>query len=58
MKIKLGKFTKADDLKVARKVNREIELEFSTGWTQKHKVHKSMKTYSRKDKHKVVNLPL
>jgi len=51
-KIYLGKFTKLDSLKASKKASREMELENSTGWIAKHKVHKSAKDYTRKTKHK------
>ena len=38
--------------KAAKKGSREAELEFTTGFTSKHKVHKTVKTYTRKPKHK------
>jgi len=50
--IHLGTFTKEDSLKASRKASREIELQNSTGWISKHKVHKSVKNYTRKSKHK------
>ena len=40
-------------LKANRKGSRDAELEFSTGFVSKHKVHKSKKTYNRKSKHQV-----
>lgn len=49
---KIGTVTKEDTLKAWRSASREMELENSTGWTAKHKVHKSAKTYTRKPKHK------
>lgn len=49
----IGKFTKWDSIKLDRKISRDIELENSTGWVCRHKVHKSSKTYSRKTKHRV-----
>lgn len=48
----LGKFTKEDNLKASRKASREMELQNSTGWISKHKIHKSVKDYTRKLKHK------
>jgi len=51
-KIKIGKFTVEDNLKSLKRSSREIELENSTGWVSKNKVHKSLKDYSRKSKHK------
>lgn len=50
--IHIGTFTKLDSLKASKKASREIELENSTGWIAKHKVHKSTKDYTRKLKHK------
>jgi hypothetical protein len=41
-------------LKANRRGSREAELEGLTGFTSKHKVHKSKKTYSRKGKSKEV----
>ena len=41
-----------DYIKSNRKGSREAELEFSTGFSSKHKIHKSKKTYTRKKKHK------
>jgi hypothetical protein len=52
-KIKIGKITQEQILTVYKKASREMELENSTGWVAKHKVHKSAKNYTRKDKHKV-----
>lgn len=49
---KIGKVTKEDVMKAWRSASREMELENSTGWACKHKVHKSDKTYTRKAKHK------
>lgn len=46
------RFTKEDYLKANRIGSRLAELENSNGWKAKHRVHKDMKTYSRKDKHK------
>lgn len=51
-KINIGKFTKEDNIKAARKAAREIELQNATGWISRHKVHKSAKDYNRKLKHK------
>lgn len=50
--VKIGKLKKEDILTIYRKASREIELENSTGWVNKNKVHKSTKDYSRKIKHK------
>jgi hypothetical protein len=51
-KQKIGTITKQQQYVANRKASREQELELNGGWTAKHKVHKSMKNYSRKDKHK------
>jgi phosphoribosylcarboxyaminoimidazole (NCAIR) mutase len=51
-KITLGKFTKEDARKAARKAGREMDLEYSAGWVSTHKAHKSLKDYTRKPKHK------
>jgi hypothetical protein len=48
------KITKEQILKFDRKFNREEELKNSNGWTAKHKVHNSIKNYSRKNKHKLL----
>lgn len=48
----IGKITKEQQYKAMRKGNREAELEVNGGWTANHKVHKSVKAYSRKSKHK------
>jgi hypothetical protein len=42
----------SDYIKANRKGSREAELESENGFTAKHKVHKSQKTYSRKVKYK------
>jgi hypothetical protein len=41
-----------DYIKANRKGSRDAELEDSTGWSAKHKVHVSSKAYSRKMKYK------
>lgn len=46
------KITTADYIKANKIGNRLAELENQSGWSAKHKVHKNMKAYSRKDKHK------
>ncbi len=51
-KISLGKFSKEENLKVFKKTSRELELENATGWNSMHKVHKSMKDFNRKPKHR------
>lgn len=50
--IHIGTFTKLDSLNASKKASREMELENSTGWIAKHKVHKSPKDYTRKTKYK------
>lgn len=47
-------FTEEDYIKANRRGSREAELELSTGFVAKHKIHKSEKTYSRKDKHRKI----
>lgn len=49
--IHIGTITKEQQQKAIRKGSREAELE-AHPWTAKHKVHKSKKNYTRKDKHK------
>ena len=44
----------SDYIKANRKGSRDAELEDSTGFKTSHKVHKSVKNYSRKIKHKNV----
>ena len=44
------KQNKRDYIKANRKGSRDAELEDKTGWTSKHKIHKSSKTYNRKGK--------
>jgi len=46
--------TTTDYIKANRKGSRDAELESEQGWKAKHKVHKSVKNYSRKIKHKNV----
>jgi len=46
------KLSRKDYLKANRKGSRDAELDNSTGWKSKHKVHNSKKTYTRKQKHK------
>ena len=50
--VKIGGVTKNEILTVYKKASREMELENSTGWVSKHKVHKSAKDYKRNPKHK------
>ena len=49
---KIGVITVEQQLTAIKKANREAELEQSPGWVAKTKVHKSDKTYNRKNKHK------
>jgi hypothetical protein len=51
-KHKIGTLEIDQIIKIERKASREIELMNATGWTATHKVHKSSKEYTRKDKHK------
>lgn len=44
----------SDYIKACRKGSRDAELEDSTGFKTSHKIHKSVKNYSRKIKHKNV----
>lgn len=43
---------KSDYLKAVRKGSRDAELDIEHGWKAKHKIHKSIKDYKRKPKHK------
>ena len=54
MSIKTKKIIKSDNdyIKAVRKADRELENEFATGFVAKHKTHKSIKNYNRKNKHK------
>lgn len=47
-----GKITIHDYIKAVKKVDREIQLETNIGFTATSKVHKSKKTYSRKNNKK------
>jgi len=51
-KIIIGRITTEDYIKSNRKASREIEIEIMGGWASKHKAHKSVKSYTRKPKHK------
>lgn len=44
------RFTMDDYIKANRIGSRQAEMENQSGWSAKHKVHKSAKAYSRKDK--------
>lgn len=48
-KVNKKKIGLTDYLLANRIGSREAELENSTGWVSKHKVHKSKKNYSRKN---------
>ena len=49
--IKIGKISKEQLLKQDRKINREIEIDLNLNINH-HRVHKSQKSYTRKDKHR------
>ena len=44
------KITREHAMKSHRKISREIEMEINGKWTATHKIHKSDKTYSRKNR--------
>jgi len=48
-KKKTGRVTMADYVKAMKRVNREMELENSTGFRAVTKIHKSKKAYDRRD---------
>jgi hypothetical protein len=48
----IGKITKEQQIKSMKKTSRDIELSLQVGWTAKNKVHKSKKTYDRKNQKK------
>lgn len=51
------KITLADYIKAIKSADREIEKEiFGNGFKTKNRIHKSVKTYTRKIKHKKQNL--
>ena len=51
------KITLADYVKAIKSADREIEKEiFGNGFKSKNRIHKSVKTYTRKIKHKKQNL--
>lgn len=43
------KITIKDYVKAVKKADREIDLSYSAGWTRVTKIHKSKKTYDRKE---------
>jgi hypothetical protein len=42
-----------DYIKANRRGSREAEQSFEYGWKSKHKIHRSKKTYSRKNKDEI-----
>jgi hypothetical protein len=52
MKSNIGKITKEQIIKTIKTNSREIEVANSIGWYATHKVHKSLKDYNRKPKHR------
>jgi len=48
----IGTITKEQQYKAMRKGNHDANFEANDGWTANEKVHKSVKSYSRKNKHK------
>jgi len=52
MKSNIGKITKDQIIKARKATSREMEIANSIGWTATHKVHKSVKDYNRKPKHR------
>jgi len=52
-KIIIGRVTIEDIMTANKKASREMNLENSTGWNSVRKVHKSIKDYTRKPKHKM-----
>lgn len=49
---KIGRITKEQIITSRKKLSREMELEVNIGWTSNLKVHKSLKDYNRKPKHR------
>lgn len=47
---KIGRITKEQMITSRKKISRNLELEVNVGWVATHKVHKSQKDYSRKNK--------
>jgi len=45
----------SDYVKANRKGSRDAELEITSGWVGKHKIHKSKKSHPRKLKYKGVD---
>jgi hypothetical protein len=50
--MKIGTITKEQQYKSQRKARREADLVDNNGFISTHKVHKSKKNYTRKNKHK------
>ena len=48
----IGKITKGQIIKSRKKASRDMEVQNSIGWTATHKVHKTLKDYTRKPKYK------
>ena len=48
----IGKLTKEQIIKSRKKTSRDMEVQNSIGWTATHKVHKTLKDYTRKPKYK------
>lgn len=52
---KRSQITIQDYIKAVKKIDREIELEINSGFTANTRIHKSKKTYDRKN-YKIDNL--
>lgn len=48
----IGKITKKQIISSRKKMLREMDMESNVGWVNTHKVHKSLKYYNRKPKHR------
>ncbi len=53
MKKTKGRVTMAEYVKAMKRVHREIELENSTGFKAVTKIHKSKKTYDRRESNRI-----
>lgn len=49
---KIGRITKEQIITSRNKLSREMELEANVGWVSTSSVHKSLKDYNRKPKHR------
>lgn len=49
----IGRVTQVDYVKAVKRANREMELQNSTGFKATTKIHKSKKTYNRKEGKKI-----